>query len=53
MVQVAAVTNRMFAHVFVCMKCNAKIRGKEGKKPAKCRKCKSKRLRLKHKAKKG
>jgi ribosomal protein L40E len=43
---------RLFANVFVCMKCNAKNRGSPGKKPAKCRKCGSKRLRLKHKTKK-
>jgi ribosomal protein L40E len=43
---------RMFSNVFICMRCNAKNRGSEGKKPSKCRKCGSKRLRLKHKVKK-
>ncbi|MDO8538558.1 MAG: 50S ribosomal protein L40e [archaeon] len=43
---------RMFVNMFVCMRCNAKNRGSPGKKPAKCRKCGSRRLRLKHKQKK-
>jgi len=45
-------TNRLFANVWVCMKCNAKMRAGEGKKPSKCRKCGSRRLRLKRKVKK-
>ncbi len=45
-------TNRLFANVWVCMKCNAKMRVGEGKKPSKCRKCGSRRLRLKRKVKK-
>jgi ribosomal protein L40E len=44
--------SRLFSNVFVCMVCNAKNRGNGGKKPAKCRKCTSNRLRLKHKTKK-
>ena len=43
---------RMFVNMFVCMRCNAKNRGSQGKKPSKCRKCGSRRLRLKHKQKK-
>jgi ribosomal protein L40E len=42
---------RLFKSQWVCMKCNAKNRGPRGK-PVACRKCGSKRLRLKHKAKK-
>ena len=42
--------NRIFANVWICMRCNAKIRSTEGKKPGKCRKCNSKNLRLKKKA---
>ncbi len=43
---------RMFHRVFVCMKCGAKIKGdlikvRAGK--VKCRKCKSKQLRIIHK----
>lgn len=43
---------RLFKNVWICMRCNAKNRSTEGKRPRKCRKCGSKRLRLKHKAKK-
>jgi len=43
---------RLFSHVFICMRCNARNRGSEGKKPTRCRKCGSGRLRLKHKVKK-
>ncbi|MEK6957497.1 MAG: 50S ribosomal protein L40e [archaeon] len=43
---------RLFENIWICMRCNAKIRGQKGKKPLKCRKCNSKRLRLKKKAKK-
>lgn len=42
---------RLFLNVWVCMKCNATNRGSEGKNPDKCRKCNSRRLRLKHKTK--
>ncbi len=47
---------RMFLNMFVCMKCNAKIRAlpdkvKKGK--IKCRKCGSKQLRLKAKERRG
>jgi len=42
---------RLFSNVWVCMRCNAKTRSGIGK-PRKCRKCGSKRLRQKHKAKK-
>ncbi|MFH1587694.1 MAG: 50S ribosomal protein L40e [Candidatus Diapherotrites archaeon] len=38
--------------MWICMKCNAKNRVSSGKKPAKCRKCDNKKLRLKRKAKK-
>ncbi len=41
---------RIFSNVWICMRCNAKNRSSEGKKPIKCRKCKSKGLRLKKKA---
>lgn len=42
---------RLFKNVWICMRCNAKNRSLS-RKPAKCRKCGSPRLRLKHKAKK-
>jgi len=45
-------TKRRFENIWICMNCNAKNRGQKGKKPAKCRKCNSKRLRLKKKGKK-
>ncbi|NIO44385.1 MAG: 50S ribosomal protein L40e [Candidatus Aenigmarchaeota archaeon] len=53
--RVEAVTNRIYTRVFVCMKCNAKIRAdarkvKIGK--VKCRKCYSKQLRPKSKERK-
>jgi len=53
--RVPAVTNRLFNRVFVCMRCNAKIRAdprkvKIGK--IKCRKCYSKALRPKSKERK-
>lgn len=44
-------TKRNFENVFVCQKCNATNRCGAGK-PSKCRKCGSKRLRLKKKKKK-
>lgn len=40
---------RLFANVYVCMNCSAKIRAGKGHKPDKCRKCNSKRLRAKNK----
>ena len=54
-VKIEAVTKRLFDRVFVCMRCNAKIRAspkhvKAGK--IKCRKCYSKALRLKSKERK-
>jgi len=42
---------RLFKNQWICMKCNAKNRSLSAK-PAKCRKCGSIRLRLKHKTKK-
>jgi ribosomal protein L40E len=53
--KIEAVTKRIYNRVFVCMKCNAKIRAdprkvSEGK--VKCRKCYSKDLRLKSKERK-
>ncbi|NIM46982.1 MAG: 50S ribosomal protein L40e [Candidatus Aenigmarchaeota archaeon] len=53
--RVEAVTKRIYSRVFVCMKCNAKIRAdarkvKIGK--VKCRKCYSKQLRPKSKERK-
>jgi ribosomal protein L40E len=43
---------RLFVNVWVCMKCNAKNRSSHGKKPVRCRKCKSSRLRVKKKGSK-
>ncbi len=43
---------RLFKNIWVCMRCNAKNRSGSGTKPRLCRKCGSKRLRLKHKTKK-
>jgi ribosomal protein L40E len=53
--KIEAVTKRIYDRVYVCMKCNAKIRAdarkvKLGK--VKCRKCYSKDLRLKSKERK-
>ncbi len=47
---------RLFKNVFICVKCKSKIRAdplkvRQGK--VKCRKCKSKALRPKHKEAKG
>ncbi len=39
---------RLFNGVWICMDCNARNRSRKGK-PQKCRKCGSKRLRLKAK----
>ncbi|MFA4819631.1 MAG: 50S ribosomal protein L40e [Candidatus Aenigmatarchaeota archaeon] len=50
------IANRMFKNMFVCMKCNAKIRAaqdKVKKHKIKCRKCGSKQLRLKAKERRG
>lgn len=44
-------TKRHFENVFVCQRCNATNRVGTGK-PIKCRKCGSKRLRLKKKKRK-
>jgi ribosomal protein L40E len=54
-VKVEALTKRLYDRVYICMKCNAKLRTdakkvKEGK--VKCRKCFSKDLRLKSKERK-
>ncbi|MBI4043658.1 MAG: 50S ribosomal protein L40e [Candidatus Diapherotrites archaeon] len=45
--------NRLFANIWVCMACNARHRMGVGKKPKRCRKCKSTRMRLKNKVKTG
>jgi len=50
------VVNRRFKNVFICMKCNGKVRAqpdKVKKKKVKCRKCQSKQLRLKAKERRG
>jgi len=47
---------RLFKNMYVCMKCNAKMRAqaaKVKKKKIKCRKCGSKALRLKAKERRG
>jgi len=48
----AIAAKRIFADVWICMRCNASKRSSKGKKPDKCRKCNSKHLRLKKKGKK-
>jgi len=53
--KIEAVTKRLYDRVYICMRCNSKIRAdskkvKEGK--VKCRKCFSKDLRLKSKERK-
>tara|TARA_Y100000310_G_C20701325_1_gene830215 strand:+ start:300 stop:467 length:168 start_codon:yes stop_codon:yes gene_type:complete len=45
-------TKRVFQDVWICMNCSAKNKGQKGKPAAKCRKCSSKRMRLKKKGKK-
>lgn len=53
--KVEAAFKRIYNRVFVCMKCNAKIRAdtlKVRDKKVKCRKCKSKALRPKKKERK-
>jgi len=52
MAKFEAAEKRIFANVWICMRCNAKNRSSPGKKPGKCRKCASKRFRLKSKVKK-
>jgi ribosomal protein L40E len=44
---------RIFTNIWICMNCNHKMRAQPGKRPDKCRKCGSKRLRGKRKMKKG
>jgi len=50
------VIERLYAHSYVCMKCNAKTKTTRDKVlngKAKCRKCSSKELRLKAKERRG
>ena len=50
------VAKRLFTNMYVCMRCNAKIRANPAKvklKKIKCRKCQSKQLRLKAKERRG
>ena len=51
-----AAANRLFLNMFICMRCNAKIRAQPDKVKKgfiKCRKCGSKNLRLKAKERRG
>ena len=51
-----AAANRLFLNMFICMRCNARIRAqpeKVKKGLIKCRKCLSKNLRLKAKERRG
>ncbi len=51
-----AAARRLFLNVFICMRCNAKIRAQPDKVKkglVKCRKCGSKNLRLKAKERRG
>jgi ribosomal protein L40E len=53
--KIEAVTKRLYDRVYVCMKCNAKIRADDKKvkeRKIKCRKCFSKDLRQKSKERK-
>jgi ribosomal protein L40E len=53
--KIAAAINRIYSRVYICMKCNAKIRSDAQKvinKEVKCRKCGYKGLRLKSKERK-
>ena len=53
--KIEAVTKRLYDRVFVCMRCNAKIRAdakKVKERKVKCRKCFSKDLRAKSKERK-
>ncbi len=52
MARFEAAEKRLFANIWICMRCNAKNRSQPGKRPNKCRKCRSKRFRLKSKVKK-
>ncbi|HZX33866.1 MAG TPA: 50S ribosomal protein L40e [archaeon] len=52
MVMAAVAQKRLFQNVWICMRCNAKNRAQTGKMPSKCRKCNSKKLRLRKKGKK-
>ncbi len=50
------VANRLFTNMYICMKCNAKMRAPYSKVKAgkiRCRKCNSNRLRLKAKERRG
>jgi len=47
-----AVDKRMFQNVYICMKCNARIKTAK-KEKTRCRKCGAASLRLKHKQVKG
>jgi len=54
-VKIPAAMNRIYERVWVCMRCNAKIRADSGKvieKKVKCRKCGYKGLRQKSKERK-
>ncbi len=56
MVKSEVAKTRLFDRVFICMNCNAKIRANPAKVRAgkvKCRKCGSKKLRLKSKESRG
>lgn len=48
----AEADHRLFVNVYVCRRCNATQRGGGNAPPPRCRKCGSKRLRPKNKAKK-
>jgi len=52
MAKFPAAEKRIFEGIWICMRCNRKIRCGQGKKPDKCRACGSKKLRLKRKVKK-
>ena len=49
MVAIKEAEARNYTNMWICAKCNAKIRGSTNQKPEKCRKCKSSNLRLKKK----
>ncbi len=44
---IAEAEARLFKDVWICMKCNARNRGYNGRPPERCRRCGSKRLRRK------
>jgi large subunit ribosomal protein L40e len=53
--KIPVVTNRLYNRVYICMKCNAKLRSDVARvkaKKVKCRKCGYKGLRLKSKERK-